>query len=237
MIFALPCSPGSLCASFNEVEHLCQQCGTTVEDGRPFCPQCHAPQIHVQIAIPEAEVAAGLNPAPDELTPEIPHSGNFDRPGVTAGMMTAGSTLDSRIAVRAALKAGMLGVLIGAIPFIGIALVGALAVFFYRRKSRLTLPPALGARLGGAAGVVVFAIGALLAIAVVALHAQQQCIDMMMAMYQRLGVSASDPRIQASIRSLFTPSGQAIAFLFTVVPASIGGALASFFLRPRNPRN
>ncbi|HMD17760.1 MAG TPA: zinc ribbon domain-containing protein [Terriglobales bacterium] len=236
----MPCRAllsGWLYASFKDVEHACQQCGTAVEDGRPFCPQCRAPQIHVQMAVPDAEITASFNPAPDELTPETPQSGHFDRPSVTAVMMTAGSTMDSRIAVRAALKAGMLGVFIGAIPFIGIALVGALAVFFYRRKSRLTLPPALGARLGGAAGVVVFAIGALLAIAVVALHAQQQCIDMMMAMYQRLGVSASDPRIQASIRSVFTPSGQAIAFFFTVVPASIGGALASLFLRPRNPRD
>jgi len=35
---------------------------------------------------------------------------------------------------------------------------------------------------------------------------------------------------------VFTPSGQAIAFLVAVVFASFGGALASLFLRPRNPR-
>jgi hypothetical protein len=133
---------GSLCASFKDVEHPCQQCGATVEDGRPFCPQCRAPQIHVQVAMPDAEVAASLNPAADELAAEIPQSGHFDRPTLS------GSTMDRSIAVRAALKAGVLGVFIGIIPFLGIALTGALAVFFYRRKSGSTLPAALGARLG-----------------------------------------------------------------------------------------
>ena len=35
----------------------------TVEDGRPFCPHCHAPQIHVTVAIPESEIVAGSNSA------------------------------------------------------------------------------------------------------------------------------------------------------------------------------
>ncbi len=57
---------------------------------------------------------------------------------------------------------------------------------------------------------------------------------------QKLGVNAADPDIQASIHNLFTPSGLAFTFFFgmilAVVLASIGGALASLFLRPRNPR-
>src|SRR5271170_3368495 len=60
-----PCSPGSLCASFNDVEHSCRQCGAQVEDGRPFCPQCRAPQIHVQIAVADAGNAAAVNPSAD----------------------------------------------------------------------------------------------------------------------------------------------------------------------------
>ncbi len=214
------------------MDHACQQCGTAVEDGRPFCPQCRAPQIHVQIALADAGDATGLNPAIDEVSPETSESRNAnfsgDRPR---------NDLDSRIAVRAALKAGLLGILIGAIPLIGIPLTGALAVFFYRRKSRSIVPAALGARLGGAAGLVVFAIGALLAVAIVGLHAQQQCIDMMMNTFQKLGANTADPQLRASIHEVFTPSGQAIAFFVTVVPASIGGVLASFFLRSRSPGN
>src|SRR5208282_5526066 len=128
---APPCSRGSLCASFKDVEHPCQQCGTTVEDGRPFCPQCRAPQIHVQIAVPDAGVTAGLNPAPDEVSPENAPGAEFSRMGAKPGSMDRG------IAVRAALKAGVLGVFIGMIPFLGIVLTGALAVYFYRRESRI----------------------------------------------------------------------------------------------------
>ena len=66
--------------------------------------------------------------------------------------------IDRGTAVRAAIKAGLLGVLIAIIPLLGIVLTGALAVYFYRRENGFVLPAALGSRLGGAAGVVAFAI-------------------------------------------------------------------------------
>ena len=195
----------------------------------------------MQVATPVSEIDVGLNPAPDGLAPEIPRPGHFDLPNVTAGMMTAGSTMDTRIAVRAALKAGVLGVFIGMIPFLGIALTGTLAVFFYRRESGLVLPAALGSRLGGAAGVVAFAINALLiTVRVFVFHAQQEYTDAVVKILQRLGANAADPHLQASVHNLFTPSGLAITFffgmIFTLVLASVGGALASLFMRPRNTR-
>ena len=144
--------------------------------------------------------------------------------------------MDSRIAARAALKAGGLGVFIGIIPFLGIVLTGALAVVFYRRRSGFALPTSLGLRLGGAAGVVAFAVNALFTVLIMVLHAQQQCIDALASVAQRFGVDAADPNFQAGIRNLFTPSGLAISFFFSLVFAAIGGALAALFLRPRNPR-
>jgi hypothetical protein len=149
--------------------------------------------------------------------------------------------MDRGIAVRAALKAGVLGVFIWVIPLIGIVLTGALAVFFYRRENGFTLPVALGSRLGGAAGVVAFAIRALyIAIRIFVFHAQQEYTDDFLKVAQRFGGNAADPTIQASIHYLFTPSGLAIGFFFVmivvVVLTSVGGALASLFLRPRNTR-
>jgi hypothetical protein len=190
----------------------------------------------VQIATSDAEVAAGLNPAPDERSPEIPQTGHFDRPSMMAGRITAGSTMDRRIAVRAALKAGVLGVFIAMIPFLGIVLTGALAVFFYRRESGFALPTALGSRLGGAAGVVVFAINALFTILIIASHAQQKCIDAIVTITQRFGVNTADPNFQAGIHNLFTPSGLAISFFVALAFSSVGGALASLLMRPRNTR-
>src|SRR6266436_523807 len=212
------------------VEHPCQQCGTLVEDGRPFCPQCRAPQIHVQVASPDAEVVANTKSGQEGFTPEVAPAGRSDR------LMPSGNTMDSGIAARAALKAGALGLFISAIPFIGILLTGALAVLFYRRKTGVILPASVGARLGGAAGVVVFAVSAVVVLAVIVLHAQQQCIEMTMTLLQRLGANTADARVQADIRNVFTPSGQALSFFVTVAFASAGGALASMFLRPRNPR-
>jgi hypothetical protein len=185
--------------------------------------------------MPDAEVAASLNPAADELAAEIPQGGHFDRPNLS------GSTMDRSIAVRAALKAGVLGVFIGIIPLLGIALTGALAVYFYRRESRFVLPAALGSRLGGAAGIVAFAIsGLLFLIRIFVFHARQEYVDFLKQAAQGAGVSAADPAFQAVFHFLLSPSGVATTFffgmIFAVALASAGGALASLFLRPHNTR-
>jgi len=195
----------------------------------------------VQVAVPDAENDAGLNTAPGELSPEIPvGEGPGLAPTPPAGSTMAG-TINRGIAVRAALKAGVLGVFIGMIPFLGIMLTGALGVFFYRRENGFALPAALGARVGGAAGVVAFAINALLiTIRIFVFHAQQEYVDAILKVAQRFGANAADPDIQASIHNLFTPSGLALTLflgmIVTVALASVGGALASLFLRPRNTR-
>jgi hypothetical protein len=193
----------------------------------------------VKVAIPDFGVAVGSNPRLDEPSPEAPVETRLA--SSQPWQPSPGSTLDRRTATRAALKAGVLGVFIGIIPFLGIVLTGALAVFFYRRENRFVLPAALGSRLGGAAGVVAFAINALMiAIRIFVFHAQQKYFDDTIAIIQRFGVNTSDPELQASIHNLFTPSGLAITFFFgmivSVILASVGGALASLFLRSRDTR-
>jgi hypothetical protein len=192
----------------------------------------------VQVAISEAEIASGLNPAQGEFSAEIPAA-----TGLASSMprqLASGSAMDRSTAVRAAFVAGALGVFVGIIPLLGIVLTGALAVYLYRSKSRVVLAPALGARLGGAAGVVAFAINALLiTIRIVVFHAQQEYVDFLSRVAHTVGANAADPDFQAGIHSLLTPSGLAITFLFgmiiAAVLASLGGALASLFLRPRKP--
>jgi hypothetical protein len=189
----------------------------------------------VQIAVADSGNAALLNASGDAGSLEISQSRDSD-----SSERLSGNEIDRGTAVRAALKAGLLGVFIGAVPVIGIVLTGALAVFFYHRKRRTTPSASFAARLGGAAGFVVFAIGALAAMAIIVLHAQQQFLDTMIDTFQKLGANTADPQIRATIRDMFapafTPAGQAIAFIVTVVPASVGGLVASFFLRPRDFR-
>jgi hypothetical protein len=149
--------------------------------------------------------------------------------------------MNRQIAVRAALKAGVLGFFISMIPVLGIVLTGSLAVYFYRRESGLTLPASLAARVGGAAGVVAFLINSLLInIQIFVFHAHQRYTDDMMALAQKFGANPADPNLQASFRNLFTPAGLALTFffgmIFTIVLASVGGALGSAFMRSGHPR-
>jgi hypothetical protein len=193
----------------------------------------------VQVAIPEAGDVAVLNSAPGVFSPDIPVETTLV--SSQPRQIVSPSTMDRGIAVRAALMAGVFGVFVQMIPLLGIVLTGTLAVYFYRRESRIVLPATLGSRLGGAAGVVAFAINALLiTIRIFVFHAQQEYIDFLTRFAQTVGANATDPDFQAGIHSLLTPAGLAITFLFGMIIAalfaSVGGALASLFLRPRNPR-
>jgi hypothetical protein len=215
------------------VEHGCQQCGTTVEDGRAFCPQCRAPQIHVEIAVPDV---VRPNPLQEEASAEM-----LLAPPSTAQTPLTG-TPNRTIASRVALKAGVLGFFLGMfLPFLAIVIAGALAIYFYRRESGVVLPPALGSRLGAAAGVVAVAIQSVFfAIWIFAFHRQKEYIDSVTRFVRAIGGDASIPDIQASVRSLFTPAGLLITLFFVVIVAmmlaALGGMLASFFLRPRRTR-
>jgi hypothetical protein len=160
----------------------------------------------VRVAEPEAGVAGGPDGVPDGFSPENPQAGLLDHP----------DTINGKIAVRAA--------------------TGALAVYFYRRKGRSVRTAVLGARLGAAAGVVVFGINALATIPIIMLHAQQQCVDEIVELARKGGFDTTAPQFQTSIHSLFTPSGLAAFFIFAVVLGSVGGALASLLLRSDKPR-
>jgi hypothetical protein len=226
----------SQCASFKEVEHSCKQCGSLIEDGRPFCAQCRAPQIHVSVAPAELSFPSD-NILPEDSGDLAPVEARL--PSIDIRRPASRNILDRRAATHAAIKAGVLGVFIGAIPFLGIVLTGYLAVFFYRRENGSVPLAALASRVGGSAGVVAFSINALLmTIRVFVLHGQQYYIDFLTQLANKFGEDASDPKFQAALHALATPAGLAATLLFGVIiagmMASVGGALASVFLKPAN---
>jgi hypothetical protein len=185
----------------------------------------------VRVTAPEPALGVGTNAALDEDSDRGFQVARPDAPSIRPGLMDRG------VAVRAALKAGVLGIFVGMIPILGIVLTGALGVFFYRRGSGVTLPAALAARVGGAAGVVAYTINSLMIAAQIFIfHRQQEYIDAILKMAQSFGANVSDPEIQASVHNLFTPAGLAVTFffgmIFTVALASVGGALGSLFMRP-----
>jgi MFS family permease len=184
----------------------------------------------VQFTVPDEDT--GLNAAAALPSDAFPHIPDFDR-----ATPTHASLLDRGVAVRAALKAGLLGVFIGMIPVLGIVLTGSLGVFFYRRAKGTAPATRIGARVGAAAGVVSFAINSLMIVVrIFSLHAQQEYIDAVTKVAQAVGYNTADPLIQASIRNLVSPAGLALTFFFgmafTVLLSALGGALAALLFRP-----
>ncbi len=185
----------------------------------------------MQIAVPDAAIPPEAPAVETELAPPPPLRA------------ASANLLDRRVAVRAALKAGVFGILASIVitPLLGTILAGALVVYFYHHEKRFALPTALAARLGGAAGIVVFAVNALtFTIWIFVYHGQKEYTEYLLKMVQRFGINPADPDIQASFHNLFTPSGLALTLffgmIFTLALGSIGGALASLFMRPRGPR-
>jgi hypothetical protein len=211
------------------VDHLCEKCGVAVEDGRPFCPHCRAPQIHVEVAVTPGPAAVSQEGTAPFM---VSHAHDFGR----VAESRLGGDVDGSVARRAALKAGVLGLFIGIIPVLGILLTGSLAVYFYKREKGYEPGTSAGSRLGAAAGVVTFAINSLfIVVRVFAFHAQQEYIDWILKIAQTTGYNTADPEIQSSVHNLFTPGGLTLLFFFvmilTVALAAAGGALGSIFLR------
>ena len=191
-------------------------------DGRPFCPNCRAPQIRMTATIPQPP--APIVPEIETHLPDSPLSGNTLPPAT------------ERPPSSAIIKAGVIGVFLGMIPLLGSVLTGMLAVWLHRRAGgQPTARPA--ARMGAYAAALALCISAFLTIIqVFVFHARQQSEEAMVKLMTALGANLSDPELQASIHRLFTPSGMIMSFifglLFTLVLGAFGGYIASIS-RPR----
>ena len=187
------------------MEHPCEKCGTPVEDGRPFCPQCRAPQVRVEIAtqspLPNFDIPTEAESARDPS----------DRPPTRAPF--------ERTIFRTALQAGLVGVAANLIPFgVGMVLTGVLAAWLHRKAVGRKLTTRTAARLGAEAGAIAFAVSALLTVvSIVLLHAQQQFRDLMMKAVEQRAGGAPDPEMQAALQWLHTPDGFAAALAFSMV--------------------
>ena len=217
------------CASFSKVDHPCEQCGTEVEDGRPFCPKCRAPQVRVEIA-PLPPIPAGASSdlpiAPDHLN--------------SASLRSSGDP----VFFRTALQAGALGVMANFIPFgVGMVLTGILAALLYHRAHAGTLQGGKAARLGAVAGAIAFAATALLIVlAVVLLNSQQQFHDFMMKLLEQSVANHPDAEVQPFLQWIHTSQGFEIVLALFMVAllivsmalSALGGVIGSVLFRDRN---
>jgi hypothetical protein len=223
-----------------------------VEDGQPFCPNCHAPQIKVPVRPPTAPVTEPLPPGtPEDLQPPA-------EPMVSEnGRLTGGPAepllhplpegkLLWRAAFASALLAGLLAAVGTSVPVISLAMLcmfasGGLAVTLYRRRvAEQAVTPWMGAKLGLLAGGLAFGLRTLLnAVALFSASARAEMRELLQGKMQEAATSASDPEARqmaeqlrnyiATDHGLIVVSliGAAMVAVFFLVFSALGGALGA----------
>jgi hypothetical protein len=221
------------------MDHSCYKCGHPVEDGKPFCAQCGAPQIRVPL--PEAVPAAASVGASD-----LPIFSDAVR-GSNAAVLSP--KVEWRTALRSCALAALIAALImmfGMVPILAALGAGFLAVNFYRRSNPAwLLTPRSGARVGAVCGVLFFLMGAVFeALAVYVTHSQAQVREKMMEALQTAAARSNDPQVQAAFDQLKTPEGIAfmlvlgmvVLFVVSIAAGGLAGALTGAFLGRRKSR-
>jgi hypothetical protein len=221
------------------MDHSCYKCGQTIEEGKPFCPHCGAPQIRV--AIPEAALqpAHGGEPAAPALGRELSLE--------ASGTPEASSLARWHQAQPAVLAAGvaLLLMLLHLNPFVAALGTGFLAVVFARRRAAgAGIRTAVGARLGALSGLLFFGMLTFLeTLAVAVLHKSGEVRGQLIDKIQQAAARYPGPEVQPFLDFARSPSGLAFmlgaslvfGFLAFIALGAIGGALGASFLGRRDP--
>jgi hypothetical protein len=218
------------------MDHQCYKCGQNIEDGKPFCPQCGAPQIRVAIAEAAVEPALGGDIAAPALGREL----SLEASGVPATSLARWSQ-----AQPAALAAGVALLLtqLQLNPFVAALGTGFLAVVFARRRSA-GIRTMAGARLGALSGLLFF--GMLIffvTLAVAFSHTGGEVRSQLIDKFQQAVARYPGPDVQPVLDFAKSPSGLAFllgaslifGFVAFIALGAIGGALGASFLGRRDP--
>lgn len=213
------------------MDHVCHQCGAGVEDGRPFCSQCNAPQIRVAIADPVADPVN--DSASDFSRSALP-------PYNTRGIDWSHALGAAAFAVL--LAAALIIIPIGIPVGLAILVAGFLSVLFYRRKTpTLTLTLGVGARLGALSGIVGYVASmAFLAVGTSAFRAGGEVHKKLLTVLaEHAPAPGSDPQLQQMLDFYKTSQGFTVmmiiglvmAFAAFLLLASLGGVIGAALLR------
>jgi hypothetical protein len=207
------------------VEHACYQCGTPVEEGVAFCPQCNAPLIRVALSLetsgPQAAAAHAPSPTAIQWSRAL-------APTAMAGLVASFLML---------FPLGAFG--------LGMILAGILSVVFYRwRNPDSALTPGMGARLGAMSGLFGFVMFLLFtAISATVLGGGSQLRQGLQQAVEQSASRTTDPQAQHMLDFFRTPqglalvmiAGMAVALVAFLILTSLGGAIGATLLR-RKPR-
>jgi hypothetical protein len=222
------------------MEKSCYKCGHVMEEGRPFCPHCAAPQIRVLVAepVPAAASVADIG-AIRQMPGELPASQTVP---VLAVPMHWSQALKP-----CTLAAGLASVLmlLGLNPLVSMFSVGFLAVLFYRQgRPRASIRPSTGARLGALSGLICFALASIVeALLVLVLHNGAEIRQALVTSVNQAAARTSDPQALAVFDRFKSPEGLEFLMVFgllfgllaAIVLAAMSGALAGAVLRSRKP--
>jgi hypothetical protein len=226
------------------MEHACHKCGHSVEEGKPFCAQCGAPQIRV--AMPEPMVpAAAANVQTGEL-PALTLDPLAARAPSNAVGLSAG--VDWPHALRSCAIAALIAALVMAlglmVPLLAALGAGFLSVSLYhRRSSPWGMTARTGAQIGALCGLLFFGISAIFeSLAVAVFHTGGQLRQKMLDALQQAATRSSDAQVQAAFEKLKTPEGLAVLlvlglmvlFAISIVAASVAGAATGAVLGRRH---
>jgi hypothetical protein len=222
------------------MDHPCYKCGHSIEDGKPFCQQCGAPQIRVPVSEPSAESMPAGSASMLEQSRDL-GPGPL---GIPAGSLSVGWTHALKPCALAAAVAVVLQIL-GLNPFVGALAAGFLAAAFSRRRvSGTAIRAGAGARLGVLSGLLLFGMSTIPEMfAVAVLHKGAEMRSQMMEKLQQMATRYPGPEIQPFLDFVKSPDGFAIMMVASVIFAlvafvvlgGLGGALGAAFLG-RNDR-
>lgn len=217
------------------MDQPCYKCGQVVEEGRVFCPHCHAPQIRVIVAegaasVPAISSAQTTPLAASETVPVIAVPMRWDQAAQPCAVA----------ALIAAL--GMVFQLI--VPLIAAIGAGFLAVALYRRRNpEIAVQARTGARLGAICGFFCAGMTAILgALRVAILHEGGKIRAGLLDIIQQQASRYPDPQSQTMLEFFRSPTGLLLLLVFMfifglitlILLGMLGGALGGAGLGRRD---
>ena len=219
------------------MEQPCYKCGQVVEEGRPFCPHCMAPQIRVLVAEPVAAPSSMAEPSAT-VSAALPASEIVP----TLAVPTQWSE-----AVKPAASAAIVGMILMALrlyPIVALFIMGFLATLFYRQgHPGSPMKPAIGIRLGALSGLfcsgfmtLLIALGTMVPDLRDTLH--HQTVEYFKS---AAALQPGNTQLQSLLEQMKTPEGFilvmiVLAVMFIVLSialSSVGGALGAAILGRR----
>jgi hypothetical protein len=229
------------------MDHLCYKCGHGIEDGRPFCLECGAPQIRVALPEPVVAAVAG-NASSDGLSEPPVFSLDPPRAPVPLSAAALSGGIDWPRALRVCAVAALISIVVMTlrlmVPLLATLGAGCLAVVFYRRRNPMWRGGARsGAQLGAVTALFSSGVLAIFSMIIYAmLQAGGETRQQLLEAVRQVASRSNDPQMQAALDLLKQPEGlaakliigMASLFLVSVAAGSLAGALTGAFLGRRN---